>query len=77
MLFAFSIENTDIHLGVFDGDVLVLTGQYDAFTPSSNVQKAGAGLVRAEHREIEGAFHDTLLLSADIGRAIGNWMTAS
>lgn len=62
---------------VFDGDVLVLTGQYDAFTPSSNVQEAGAGLVRAEHREIEGAFHDTLLLSADVGRAIGNWMTAS
>ena len=36
-----------------------------------------AGLVRAEHREIEGAFHDTLLLSADVGRAIGNWINAS
>jgi type III pantothenate kinase len=30
MLFAFSIENTDIHLGVFDGDVLVFDSRVAA-----------------------------------------------
>jgi pimeloyl-ACP methyl ester carboxylesterase len=62
---------------VFAGDVLVLTGEYDAFTPTGNFQEAGVGLARAEHREIQGAFHDTLLLSADIGRAIETWISSS
>lgn len=58
---------------VFDGDVLVLTGEYDAFTPTSNFIEAGKGLTGATHRELPGAYHDTLLLGSESADVVLSW----
>jgi pimeloyl-ACP methyl ester carboxylesterase len=58
---------------VFDGDVLVLTGENDAFTPTSNFFEAGKGLTGATHRELSGAYHDTLLLGSESADLLLSW----
>lgn len=58
---------------VYDGEIFVLTGEFDAFTPSSNFFEAGKGLTAAVHRELAGAYHDTLLLGSESADLLQNW----
>lgn len=56
------------------GPTLVLTGERDCFTPTSNWERAGKGFSMATHHEIKGAYHDTLLLSPEVGEMITDWL---
>lgn len=58
----------------FSGDVLVLTGEYDAFTPTSNFLQAGGRLTAATHKELPGAYHDTLLLGVESAAILESWL---
>jgi hypothetical protein len=52
----------------------VLTGEYDAFTPTSNFLQAGGRLTSATHEELSGAYHDTLLLGVESAAILESWL---
>jgi pimeloyl-ACP methyl ester carboxylesterase len=58
----------------YNGKVLVLTGEYDAFTPTSNFLQAGGRLTSATHEELPGAYHDTLLLGVESAAILESWL---
>jgi pimeloyl-ACP methyl ester carboxylesterase len=58
----------------YHGKVLVLTGEYDAFTPTSNFLQAGGRLTSATHEELPGAYHDTLLLGVESAAILESWL---
>jgi pimeloyl-ACP methyl ester carboxylesterase len=48
-----------------DVPILVVTGELDGFTPSSNFLESATWLPNSTHRELPGAFHDDLLRAHD------------